>query len=334
MSELQPIPRAQDDLAGQAPGHALLAKIAEDHAKAVDVDGMPGSLDDDVTSWCVGYVGEEQVGAVLATLPAGWRVLHAVPVGATADVDHVLIGPPGVVVVNTKHRPGQRLTAGRHTIFAAGQKTSYLRDIRRDAAYATAALGGLPVPVHPAICIVGATRLRRADPAPDVTVVDVHLLVAALTTLPAVVAPDQVEAAYERLRRASSWTSRPPVPAAPPWVAEYARALAKEERIAHRGHRQAPTPEPAAHGSRRRRRRWFELATAGLVLGAMVAAILLLPVLLRLIEQLGTGAVRPPAPARAGQVCTVKGQQLTVGSTRLTCQKVKNGTELRWRPAG
>jgi len=39
-----------------------------------------------------------------------WRVLHSVPLrdarGAVrGDIDHVLIGPPGVVTINTKHHP-------------------------------------------------------------------------------------------------------------------------------------------------------------------------------------------------------------------------------------
>ena len=36
-----------------------------------------------------------------------WRVLHSVPVEGGRDIDHVMIGPPGVVTINSKHhRPG------------------------------------------------------------------------------------------------------------------------------------------------------------------------------------------------------------------------------------
>ncbi len=272
-----------DDLAGQLPGHAVLARVQQLHEAATDVDGMPGVLDDTVTSWCVGFVGEERVGAALATLPPGWHVLHGVPVGARADIDHVVIGPPGVVVVNTKHHQGVDITLGTHTVFVAGRPTSYLRDIRGDAAHAASALGDVAAPVHPLICVAGARRLRRSTPAEDVTVVTAPLLVTALTSLPAQLEPAEVEAAYDRLRRASSWTSRPPVPAAEPWVAEYARGLATEERLV-KTHRRIRAPRPAAtrRPARRPRRRWLSLLAALLVLGALFALLLAAPLLARL----------------------------------------------------
>lgn len=271
-----------DDLAGQPPGHAVLAKVQQLHAAASDVDGMPGVLDDTVTSWCVRFVGEERVGAVLTALPPGWYLLHAVPVGERADIDHVVVGPPGVVVITTEHHPGIDVTAGTHTVFVAGQPTSYLRDIRRDAARAASALGDLVVPVYPVVCVVGARRLRRSSPAEDVTVVTAPLLVPTLVALPAALEPAEVEAAYDRLRRASSWTSRPPVPAAEPWVAEHARALATEEQLVttHRRIR-APRPATAPRSTARPRRHWLPLAAALLVLAGMLALLLAAPLLAR-----------------------------------------------------
>ena len=36
--------------------------------------------------------------------PSAWSILHGVKVGsrAVADIDHVLVGPPGLIVINTK----------------------------------------------------------------------------------------------------------------------------------------------------------------------------------------------------------------------------------------
>jgi Nuclease-related domain len=73
-------------------------------------------------SWQVGGEGEYSAGQMLGrfTTASGWerllrrsprwRVLHSVPLrdarGAVrGDIDHVLIGPPGVVIINTKHHP-------------------------------------------------------------------------------------------------------------------------------------------------------------------------------------------------------------------------------------
>jgi len=53
-----------------------------------------------------GATGEEQVGSLLEALAAdGWSVLHDVSF-AHGNVDHLLIGPPGLFTVETKSHPG------------------------------------------------------------------------------------------------------------------------------------------------------------------------------------------------------------------------------------
>ncbi|MFB7472974.1 nuclease-related domain-containing protein [Kitasatospora sp. NPDC056184] len=47
------------------------------------------------------------VGARLDPLEAaGWEVLHRVLLLSGADIDHMVIGPSGVFVINSKQRPG------------------------------------------------------------------------------------------------------------------------------------------------------------------------------------------------------------------------------------
>jgi hypothetical protein len=48
-----------------------------------------------------GALGERQMGGLLAGLGAGWRVLHAVPYGEFDEIDHLVIGPPGVFAVTS-----------------------------------------------------------------------------------------------------------------------------------------------------------------------------------------------------------------------------------------
>lgn len=60
-------------------------------------------------AWSAGALGEEQVADVLDGLaPLGWVVLHDVawPGRARANLDHVLIGPGGVLVIDTKNWSG------------------------------------------------------------------------------------------------------------------------------------------------------------------------------------------------------------------------------------
>jgi Nuclease-related domain len=53
-----------------------------------------------------GAMAEEQVGALLDDLPQQkWRVVHDVTLGR-GNVDHIVIGPPGVFTIETKSHPG------------------------------------------------------------------------------------------------------------------------------------------------------------------------------------------------------------------------------------
>jgi Nuclease-related domain len=53
-----------------------------------------------------GATGEEHVGALLEALDAeGWLVIHDATLG-NGNVDHILIGPPGVFTIETKSHPG------------------------------------------------------------------------------------------------------------------------------------------------------------------------------------------------------------------------------------
>ena len=53
-----------------------------------------------------GAVAEEHVGGLLDQLPrARWRVIHDATLGR-GNVDHIVIGPPGVFTIETKSHPG------------------------------------------------------------------------------------------------------------------------------------------------------------------------------------------------------------------------------------
>ena len=59
-------------------------------------------------SWGAGAEGEEHVGRILNQLAqAGWLVMHDLQVSRSGkNVDHLVIGPPGVFVVETKNVSG------------------------------------------------------------------------------------------------------------------------------------------------------------------------------------------------------------------------------------
>ncbi len=122
------------------------------------------------SSWDAGYEGECKVARTVWIMRLfGWRVLHSVPVGSRgADIDHLLIGPGGVVTVNTKHHRGAKVTAGRTKVLVNGQPTQYAAkstfEASRTADVLTSALGR-PVDVEAIIVIVGARNVRNGSTA-------------------------------------------------------------------------------------------------------------------------------------------------------------------------
>src|SRR5271163_3221818 len=61
-----------------------------------------------------GATGEEHVGALLDDMSGrGWRVIHDASLGR-GNVDHILIGPPGVFTIETKSHPGPVRVARVH----------------------------------------------------------------------------------------------------------------------------------------------------------------------------------------------------------------------------
>lgn len=59
-----------------------------------------------ISAWRTGALGEEHVGAILVSLPEGYRVLHDVDTGK-GNLDHVVIGPTGVFAIETKAVAGR-----------------------------------------------------------------------------------------------------------------------------------------------------------------------------------------------------------------------------------
>ena len=150
----------------------------------------------------------------------GWFVLHSIELGdghgnVRGDVDHLLIGPPGVVSINTKHhRTGKLVLAGEELVLN-GYRTDYVpkarRETQRVAEFLGAALtsAGRPelagrVPVRPLIVIVGGRLVVDRWPS-GVTVVMSSRLVEAVRAFSAMLGGQEVGAAYEVARRSTTW---------------------------------------------------------------------------------------------------------------------------------
>ena len=186
------------ELRQEAPVKAVLARILGAHRTERD--------------FRVAADGEEEVGRRLGKLGPGWHVIHAVPIGTRgSDIDHVVIGPPGVFTLNTKNHTGKNVWVHERSVKVSGQSTDYLRNSRYEAQRSSKLLTaacGFPVGVHPLIVVMAAELTIKAQP-PDVTVVGRKQITEWLSNRSALLVADQVEAIYEIARRDTTWTWPP-----------------------------------------------------------------------------------------------------------------------------
>jgi hypothetical protein len=114
----------------------------------------------DALAWRRGAAGERRTARLLARLERhGWAVLHdlAIP-GSVANIDHLVVGPGGVVVIDSKQYRGRLhldsyglLWHGRHLL------VSSLRKVRWQADQADQVLGIADINVGAIVAVHGAS---------------------------------------------------------------------------------------------------------------------------------------------------------------------------------
>lgn len=150
-------------------------------------------LPDGVRAWRTGAVGEEMTAAALATLPPEvFVVLHdRRKPKSRANIDHVVIGPTGVWVVETKNYAGSLSVHNDELWIAGRRKTAFIDQVKGQAAATSTVLGG--VPVRPIICVHRADFPLLSRPElRGVRIVGPNGLLDAITRSPVVLRPDEV----------------------------------------------------------------------------------------------------------------------------------------------
>ena len=200
------------DLAVNRPGQSV-RKLALEHRQAAPVKTFIArvlQVHSNERAWRVGAEGEEEVARRLARLREGWRVLHSVPVGEKdSDIDHVVIGPPGVFTLNTKNHVRSNVWVTDTVFMVNGQKQQYFRNSRYEAKRASGLLSaacGFEVPVEPIVVVMAARLTVKSQPT-DVHVVARKRIPKWLTGQRPILTPERVEQIYAQARR--ELTGRP-----------------------------------------------------------------------------------------------------------------------------
>ena len=149
----------------------------------------------DAIAWRRGAAGERHTARLLAGLERhGWTVLHdlAVP-GSRANIDHLVVGPGGMFVIDSKHYRGRlqldgcgRLWHGCYPLAAT------LRAVDYEADQAARVLVDPDVVVVPIVAVHGAQVPWGKVVTHGVPVVAAKHLPSMLRQLPAVLGPERV----------------------------------------------------------------------------------------------------------------------------------------------
>ena len=138
--------------------------------------------------WDRGATGEEHVGTVVDALrPNGWLAIHDVSLGR-GNVDHVLIGPGGLVTIETKSHGG-RIAAKRVDPKMLKQSYAEAKLIERITGREVS-----PLLVFSRAYLTPAVSRQRG-----VVVLPARMLAGHLARRPTVLAADEVEALHSRL---------------------------------------------------------------------------------------------------------------------------------------
>lgn len=182
-----------DDLAPNRPGEALLGEL--------EAAGAPRRFREDPRR--VLLAAQERVGAALDALEgAGWRVLHSVPLPGGGVLDHLVVGPAGVLVFRTvaAHRHRVRIADPLVGVGRAAP-VPVLRWVRHDAERASLALAA---GVRGVLVVADPARLDLPSPPHDVRVLrDTEL--AGLARLGGVLKPADVEGLHWTARDRRTW---------------------------------------------------------------------------------------------------------------------------------
>ncbi|MDN3294527.1 nuclease-related domain-containing protein [Streptomyces ficellus] len=181
-----------DDLAPNRPGEALHAALDATPARRFRTDPRLAEL-----------AAQQRVGAALDRLDgAGWRVLHCVPLPGAARIDHLAIGPAGVLAVRTLAAGGRRVRiAGESVATGRAEPLAHLRWARRDAERAAHALA---TAVRPVLAVAEPGRLDVPSGPADVRVLR-DGEIPTLARLGGVLKPADVETLYATARDRRTW---------------------------------------------------------------------------------------------------------------------------------
>jgi hypothetical protein len=270
-----------------AAGGSAQARAEELMAQAAQARAAADALETEAGAWAAGADGERRVADSLAQLPPGWHVHHdrlLRPGRGQTNLDHVVVGPSGVYLVDTKNWAGGTSVHDGNLWQHTQSSSPKGRELDNVSRFAAEMERGLGLPVVPVIALAGS----RASSFPRQRVRGVEIiprdeLVGWLVAQPAAPSGDGVELLARRVAHAhppASLDATHSADATPLTVPDVLGAEPVRPAFAGRSTWRGVDRTPNGTPRRRHRRRR----------GSMVTALFGLVVLMA-VSQLGPGVV-------------------------------------------
>jgi Nuclease-related domain len=209
---------------GRVPGESIMSEIVTLERSRPRQSGLAklfgvNPIAQDHRALYSSALGELLVGDALDNIGPEWDVLHVVPVDdQSPQIDHLVIGPPGVFTMWTKNFPGQEIVVDGESMLVGGHPIADIADARRQASSAAALLSAatgtgseveIEVEVEAVIVVVNPKRLVIRNQPTGLTVVSSDQLLRWLTKMDRRL--DGAEVAYisDVSDRESTWHSPP-----------------------------------------------------------------------------------------------------------------------------
>jgi Nuclease-related domain len=212
-------------------------------------------------------LGELLVGDTLDNLGPEWDVLHVVPVDANGrDIDHLVIGPPGVFSLSTQNMLGDEVWVGGETLLVDNKPRDDIATTRRLAEIASALLSaaaGRTVTVDPILVVVNPKKLVLREQPSGLVVVSSKQLLRWLKNLERTLPGEDVAYISDVADRDSTWHTAATLPEDTPALHRDFAVLREEVR-----------------GATRRRIAWSAIAFAILCGAIWVSTVLIVEQLL------------------------------------------------------
>ncbi|MCD2192806.1 NERD domain-containing protein [Actinomycetospora endophytica] len=210
-----------EDIARHGPDHGLLRAASRARAAGQRERDTALRLQADGRHAVADALRREVEAPVAKSIGRGgrWHMLHGIDMAVgseTVTLDHLVIGPPGVFVVEVRHHPGGKVRTFTNGLDVDGTPMDLARirtlaeEVHDRLAEAIALAAGFdevldPPPVTPVIAVVAATIISQTRPR-GVIVARAGDLIRALRSRGDRLSPAAVEETYAVARRADTWT--------------------------------------------------------------------------------------------------------------------------------